>query len=108
MSGEGKPPAASRSRSSALPRLYAADRPFVAVSGARNLVRDCGSLAISTNAKPCLATTYLTWHEQIGDPTLADGILDRLVHNALRCVAIRCARTAERPEGSLSLPYNCA
>lgn len=22
------------------------------------------------------------WHEQIGDPTLADGILDRLVHNA--------------------------
>ena len=24
------------------------------------------------------------WHEQIGDPTLADGILDRLVHNAYR------------------------
>ena len=24
------------------------------------------------------------WHEQIGDPTLADGILDRLVHNADR------------------------
>jgi len=24
------------------------------------------------------------WHEQIGDPTLADGILDRLVHNARR------------------------
>jgi DNA replication protein DnaC len=22
------------------------------------------------------------WHEQIGDPTLADGILARLVHNA--------------------------
>ena len=22
------------------------------------------------------------WHEQIGDPTIADGILDRLVHNA--------------------------
>ncbi len=22
------------------------------------------------------------WHEQIGDPTLADAILDRLVHNA--------------------------
>jgi DNA replication protein DnaC len=36
------------------------------------------------------------WHEQIGDPTLADGILDRLVHNAhaLRCVATRCARIA--------------
>jgi DNA replication protein DnaC len=24
------------------------------------------------------------WHEQIGEPTLADGILDRLVHNAHR------------------------
>ena len=24
------------------------------------------------------------WHEQIGDPTIADGILDRLVHNADR------------------------
>jgi DNA replication protein DnaC len=24
------------------------------------------------------------WHEQIGDPTLTDGILDRLVHNAHR------------------------
>jgi DNA replication protein DnaC len=24
------------------------------------------------------------WHEQLGDPTIADGILDRLVHNAHR------------------------
>ena len=24
------------------------------------------------------------WHDQIGDPTLADSILDRLVHNAHR------------------------
>jgi DNA replication protein DnaC len=24
------------------------------------------------------------WHEQIGDPAVADGILDRLVHNAYR------------------------
>ena len=24
------------------------------------------------------------WHEQIGDPTLADSILDRLLHNAYR------------------------
>src|ERR1019366_7498138 len=24
------------------------------------------------------------WHEQIGDPTIADAILDRLVHNAHR------------------------
>jgi DNA replication protein DnaC len=24
------------------------------------------------------------WHEQIGDPSIADSILDRLVHNAYR------------------------
>jgi DNA replication protein DnaC len=24
------------------------------------------------------------WHEQIGDPSVADSILDRLVHNAFR------------------------
>ena len=24
------------------------------------------------------------WHEQIGDPTVADGIMDRLVHHAHR------------------------
>jgi hypothetical protein len=28
------------------------------------------------------------WHEQIGDRTLADGILDRLVHNA-HCIEMR-------------------
>jgi DNA replication protein DnaC len=28
------------------------------------------------------------WHEQIGDPTLADSILDRLVHNA-HCIEMR-------------------
>jgi len=30
------------------------------------------------------AAQVARWHEQIGDPTLADGILDRLVHNAHR------------------------
>jgi DNA replication protein DnaC len=32
-----------------------------------------------------LVTSQLTlkhWHEQVGDPTMADAILDRLVHNA--------------------------
>jgi len=24
------------------------------------------------------------WHDHIGDPTIADAILDRLIHNALR------------------------
>jgi len=33
---------------------------------------------------PNFATAVSRWHEQIGDPTLADGILDRLVHNAHR------------------------
>jgi IstB-like ATP binding protein len=31
-----------------------------------------------------LASVFSRWHEQIGDPTIADGILDRLVHNAHR------------------------
>ena len=37
------------------------------------------------------------WHDQIGDPTIADGILDRLVHNAhrmeLRGESIRKTKT---------------
>jgi DNA replication protein DnaC len=28
--------------------------------------------------------TPTNWHEQIGDPTIADSILDRLVHNPYR------------------------
>jgi hypothetical protein len=48
------------------------------------------------------------WHEQIGDPTLADGILDRLVHNAmaLRWVGIPCARTGKKVtrEHSFKMP----
>jgi DNA replication protein DnaC len=42
------------------------------------------------------------WHEQIGDPTVADGILDRLVHNAhrieLRGESLR--KTRAKPESS--------
>jgi len=41
------------------------------------------------------------WHEQIGDPTLADGILDRLVHNAhrieMRGDSMRKRRTKPEP-----------
>ena len=41
------------------------------------------------------------WHEQIGDPTLADSILDRLVHNAhrieLRGESMRQKRTGQEP-----------
>ena len=35
-------------------------------------------------AKSRVVAGTVVWHEQIGDPTLADGILDRLVHNAHR------------------------
>jgi hypothetical protein len=37
------------------------------------------------------------WHAQIGDPTVADSILDRLVHNAhrLELNGNRCGRSAE-------------
>lgn len=41
------------------------------------------------------------WHEQIGDPTVADGILDRLVHNAHRIElsgeSMRKVRAAKSP-----------
>ena len=39
------------------------------------------------------------WHEQIGDPTVADGILDRLftTPTASKCAAIPCARIAAKP-----------
>jgi DNA replication protein DnaC len=37
--------------------------------------------------RPMILTSQLPvtrWHQQIGDPTVADGILDRLVHKARR------------------------
>ena len=41
------------------------------------------------------------WHEQVGDPTAADGILDRLVHNAhrieMRGDSMRKKRGPQRP-----------
>ena len=49
------------------------------------------------------------WHEQIGDPTVADGILDRLVHNAhrieMRGESMRKAkRPPNQPARSVELP----
>ena len=42
------------------------------------------------------------WHEQIGDPTVADSILDRLVHNAYRIElageSMRKQRSRKPPE----------
>jgi DNA replication protein DnaC len=44
------------------------------------------------------------WHDAIGDPTLADAILDRLVHNAhrieLRGESMRRRRATPAPEGT--------
>ena len=42
----------------------------------------------------------VSWHAQIGDPAVADSILDRFVHNAHRIEssANRCARNRERRE----------
>jgi DNA replication protein DnaC len=44
------------------------------------------------------------WHEQIGDPTVADGILDRLVHNAHR-IEMR-GDSMRRIEGSRTHKYH--
>src|SRR5947207_7565616 len=48
--------------------------------------------------KATLLTSQLPvakWHAQIGDPTVADSILDRLVHTAHRieCKENRCAKS---------------
>jgi DNA replication protein DnaC len=40
-----------------------------------------------------------SWHKQIGDPTLADGILNRLVHNACR-IEMRDSMRKNRPKGT--------
>jgi DNA replication protein DnaC len=43
-----------------------------------------------------------TWHEVIGEPTLGDAILDRIVHNAYRLAldgpSMRKLKTAEATE----------
>jgi hypothetical protein len=53
-----------------------------------------------------LATTGDRWHEQIGDPTVADGILDRLVHSAHR-IEMRgdsMRKNRGKPKGGSILP----
>jgi DNA replication protein DnaC len=46
------------------------------------MATDCFICAYSVFSTSRLLATHR--HEQIGDPTVADGILDRLVHNAYR------------------------
>ena len=46
-----------------------------------------GEVSLDEAVRSTIPTSQLPvsrWHKQIGDPTLADGILDRLVHNAHR------------------------
>jgi hypothetical protein len=43
------------------------------------------------------------WHEQIGDPTAADGILDRLVHNAHRIDTARRFHAQETRSATVEL-----
>ena len=66
-------------------------------------------------ARSTILTSQLpvsSWHAQIGDPTLADGILDRLVHNAHRIEMrgdSRCAkllRAGKQPEKNEALPWD--
>jgi DNA replication protein DnaC len=57
------------------PLTDAERRDFLEISEDRYQVRS----TILTSQLP-----VAKWHEQIGDPTLADSILDRLVHNAHR------------------------
>jgi len=48
-----------------------------------NLVEGERDSAVKPNNLTCQLPVS-RWHEQIGDPTIADGILGRLVHNAHR------------------------
>jgi DNA replication protein DnaC len=47
------------------------------------------------------------WHDQIGDPTIADSILDRLVHNAHRIeLEGPSMRKSQTPKSDSSSPKN--
>ena len=51
---------------------------------AQSLFRDLAMARADGSLRSLPARLSRSWHEQIGDPTLADRILDRLVHNAHR------------------------
>lgn len=48
--------------------------PFHALRSSAQCITVCGALQLPVEE----------WHAWLGDPTLADAILDRLVHNAYR------------------------
>ena len=49
-----------------------------------NFALHCGFGIVTRSTILTSQLPVARWHEQIGDPTAADGILDRLVHNAHR------------------------
>ena len=54
-------------------------------------------------AGPRIITSQLPvehWHEALGDPTLADAILDRLVHNAYKITLH--GESMRKPQGKLT------
>jgi hypothetical protein len=60
---------------------------------------------------PTILTSQLPvsrWHEQIGDPTLADGMLDRLVHHAHRIEMKGDSMRKSRPKGEQRVTVNRA
>ena len=62
------------------------DRPFFSLG---ELNQAMGKLLEQLNTRPTLVTSQLPidqWHGMIGDPTLADAILDRLVHSAYKII----------------------
>jgi IstB-like ATP binding protein len=65
------------------------------VAGAKDDRHDRGSTVIATQIP------VDRWHTQIGDPTYADAILDRLVHNAYR-IELR-GDSIRRPQPSASV-----
>lgn len=44
------------------------------------------------------------WHDWVGDPTLADAVLDRLVHNAYKLELRGSSRRKEKPETKTEKP----
>jgi len=61
-------------------------------------------------------TPFELWHDSLGDPTLADAILDRLVHNAHRIAlkgeAMRRKKTTATsntvsPQAPIDNPAQC-
>jgi hypothetical protein len=60
-----------------------ASRPPIPIEAGHPVEGGRGALAVGDR----IVTSQLPvehWHEIIGDPTIADAILDRLVHNAYR------------------------